>query len=481
MDKRALPDRQREWLSEELSHWRERGLISPEQAVGIFDLYESRDVIIERRRSRAIFVLMSAAALLCALSLLMIVGYNWEEMPRIAKLVVIFGVILGTYAGAFSLRYRVGARGLSEAVFFLGCLFYGVGIWLIAQIFHLDSHYPNGVWIWAIGVLPFALCLDTLLLHGLLAALLALWAGMEVLGFSHLGGWLFGRWPSLPNAAYTLPLLALPGLVWAYRKNSPATVGLYAALLTWWGILQPYAWRWSVNDYFMVGFVGNIAALLLIAAESHREGSSFITPYRVFGGLLAAGLLIPLSFYDFHRELHPMATDRFAPEMLAAALALPALVVVAAIVFREFRRCQGGKPRPLVDEWPNLVRRFWFPGTLLAVMTFISLSGGLMVVPGHGGVAAPRLGSIALVSTILANATTIALAYWLLQIGLREDRGLFFTAGVLYFLLWAILRYIDLFGDFGGMLGAALMFFLCAGALFGVALYWHHRHEVRHV
>ena len=68
---------------------------------------------------------------------------------------------------------------------FLGCLLYGAGIWLVAQVFHLDAHYPDGVWWWAVGVLPFALCLDTLLLHCLLVALLGLWAGMEVIGFSN--------------------------------------------------------------------------------------------------------------------------------------------------------------------------------------------------------------------------------------------------------------------------------------------------------
>jgi hypothetical protein len=74
----------------------------------------------------------------------------------------------------------------------------------------------------------------------------------------------------------------------------------------------------------------------------------------------------------------------------------------------------------------------------------------------------------------------VAGAFWLMQIGLREHRGRPFGAGVLYFLLWSVLRYVDLFGDFGGMLGAALMFFMCGGALFGVARYWQSRKEVRY-
>ncbi len=85
-----------------------------------------------------------------------------------------------------------------------------------------------------------------------------------------------------------------------------------------------------------------------------------------------------------------------------------------------------------------------------------------------------------LLPTIVANAAMILLAFWLMGVGLREDRGRPFAAGVLYFLIWSVARYVDLFGDFGGMLGAALMFFLCGGALFGVAFYWRNRRQKQH-
>ncbi len=86
-----------------------------------------------------------------------------------------------------------------------------------------------------------------------------------------------------------------------------------------------------------------------------------------------------------------------------------------------------------------------------------------------------------LISTILANVAMLALAFWLIMLGLKQDRGRPFTAGVLYFLLWTVLRYIDLFGHLG-MLGAAGMFFFCGAAIFGVARFWQHRQSgvIRH-
>ena len=233
MPKRAITAKQRAWLLDELSLWRRDAIVSDGQADRIAGLYAGAGELAEQGRSRAVFILMAAAATLVGLAAMLLVGYNWDALSRGIKLAIVLGTIGLTYAAAFTLRYRRNAGGLSETVFFLGCLFYGAGIWLVAQIFHINSHYPDGVWWWAIGVLPVALCLETRLLHALLVALLALWAGIEVLNFDHLGAWLFGRWDFLPNGAYSLPLLALPGIVWAYRKQSVKTLSLYVPLLAW--------------------------------------------------------------------------------------------------------------------------------------------------------------------------------------------------------------------------------------------------------
>ena len=80
--------------------------------------------------------------------------------------------------------------------------------------------------------------------------------------------------------------------------------------------------------------------------------------------------------------------------------------------------------------------------------------------------------------TIAANIAMVVVALWLIRFGLLDDQSRPFAAGVVYLLLWAVLRYIDLFGAFGGMLGASLMFFFCGGVLMGVAYYWRNRKAV---
>jgi uncharacterized membrane protein len=465
MSKRNISNTKRAWLWDELSNWRDQAILSPEQVARIQDLYETSGEEAERRKSRAVFTLMAVAALLVGLAALLVIGYNWNIMPRGLKLGIILGVIAATQAGGFYLRYQRKERALSEVVFFLGCLLYGAGIWLVAQIFHLNAHYPDGVWWWALGVLPFALCLDTVLLHALFVGLLALWAGQEVLGYGHLGGWFFGRWQFIPNGAYAVPVLAVPGLQWAYRKGSSATVGLYAPLLAWWVILQPFAWHWEVNPVY---FIGSVGALFLLVAQSHRAGSAFAIPYRLYGVLLIGGVLMFLSFYNFNEHLSRYNADA---SVWLETLVLFGFVAATVVSVWVVKRRYGGETAVPESPTHSLLHRQWLPLGLVLLMVVLSLWNALLPIVWE-----PE----PLLPTILANIAMIACSLWLIGVGLHEDRGLPFAAGVAYFLLWAVLRYIDLFGDFGGMLGAALMFFLCGAVLFGVALYWRRRKEVRH-
>lgn len=467
MDRQILSPAQRSWLAKALDLWQSQGIISPEQGAQILDLYERPVESAQRQHSQAVFTLFAVAALLVALALFLVIGYNWDALPRAVKLVVIFGVLFGTHALGFSLRYGRDLRTLSEAVFFLGCLFYGGAIWLVAQVFNLNAHYPDGFWYWALGVLPFALCLDTLLLHLLLVALLAIWAGVEVLGFNALGGWFFGRWSFLPNGAYTLPLLALPGLLWAYRKNSPATVSLYAPLLAWWVVLQPFAWRMESNPVY---FIGSVGGLFLLIAEAHPPGSTLAIPYRYYGVLLSGGVLIPLSHYEFNRD---MLRDTRLASAVGQTLAIVAISVLTLVLTALLRRRSVGRSTPVWEQVAEVIRRQWLPAGMIAFMVVLSL--------WHSFAAVAEPAGAAMMTTVLANAVMVGLAFWLMRLGLREDRGQPFAAGVGYFLLWTVLRYVDLFGNFGGMLGAALMFFLCGAALGGVALYWRGRKGVRHV
>jgi hypothetical protein len=466
---RTITEVQREWLAGEVDAWLGMGMLTDDQAQALLALYPTREEAGRLRQSRALFTLLALSAVLIGLGVFLLVAYNWDEMHAAVKVVLIVAGLAACHGSGLALRYRAGLPTASEVAFFLGCLFYGAGIWLIAQIFHVSTHYPDGYWWWALGVLPFALALDTLVMHALLVALLAAWAGTEVLGFSDMGAWLFfGRPSFLPNGAYGLLLMAAPGVFWAYRKGSAKALGLYVPLLAWWVILQPFAWRMQGNPVFFIGAVGG---LLLLASEMHPGTSLMAVPYRFYGGLLSAGVLVPLSYFEFnkafgHQTFGSPSAAIAGLEQLVAILVVSALTLGLVLAVRHGALGRAGEARDgrIPAELAELARRQWVPCSLIAVMAVLAAWKVLVAEP--------------LLPSLLANAAMVGLALWLMQVGLRTDRGLAFGSGVAYFLFWAVLRYIDLFGDLGGMLGGALMFFLCGATLFGVALYWRRRKGV---
>jgi uncharacterized membrane protein len=162
-------------------------------------------------------------------------------------------------------------------------------------------------------------------------------------------------------------------------------------------------------------------------------------------------VLLPLSFYSLNKHLVGDWTSRVGPPLILGLVGL-------AVVFATYRTIPRRQAIPL-----GLA-------LLMAVLPFMSA----------GCSSSSCADAAALLPTVLINVAMVAGAFWLMQIGLREDRGRPFGAGVLYFLVWSVMRYVDLFGNFGGMLGAALMFFTCGGALFVVARYWQGRKEVRY-
>lgn len=447
---------QRSWLIAALRLWQTKQIVTAEQAERILGCYEAEDEVARRTQKTMVFVLMSMAAFLLGLAVLLVIGFNWSEFPREAKLAIVLVGVIGTHALGLYLRYRQMMAGLGEVVSFLGCLGYGAGIWLVAQAYHLSAHYPDGVWWWAIGVLPFALLLDSLLLHSLLAGLLAIWVGTEL-----LGPWLATPWWAIgwtPHAL-SLPLLVVPGLVQAYRSGSPLRLGLYLPVAAWWLFLQAMASGCGPQTVFWVGSGG---ALLLVLAELHRPDNPMSIPYRLWGVVLGGGALFVLSFYGYWDDMLLRRTNYLRPDLLTTAagwtveavMIVAPLVLLGAVLTLARRRATNG------EAIGDVLRREWFPVTLVVGMSALAL-WSLLAAHGITGWLLP---------VVLCNAALIGLAIYLIRVGAREERARPFVAGVLTFLAWTFARYFDLFGE-AGMLGGAVIFTLCGAALLLLATY----------
>ncbi|MSR32564.1 MAG: DUF2157 domain-containing protein [Gemmataceae bacterium] len=469
MMKRPIQQQQRSWLEWQSRDWAQRGVISSEQGLAILNLYETSETLGEKRRSFAFFSLVAISCLLASAALLLIIGYNWDYLPQAAKLGVIFGVTAGVQAAAFHLTINKGFVYLGESLTFLGCLCYGAAIWLIAQIFNLNAHYPDGFWWWAVGIIPLAFLGKTSLVWALAVFIQACWVGSEAFGDFNRSWFLFGFRVPIPYATWSYLLLAAPGFFWAYWKNSPVAMVLQLSGLYWWLLTLLVRFHDFCNPIFALSAVG---VLFWLAGLCHFRQVQIGAAYRTLGFLITWCFFTFFGFHEAQREiLRPWARNFDSQEALLKTLVgLLAGLAGSFLFWQGFTRLRRLPP----EEQERRPREHFLA---LALLAFVALF------PGHLALAClfPEFKFFIPISTLAANALMVMLSAWLLEEGIHRDNALFFFAGVASFLAWTIQRYIDLFGEFGGMLGAAGLFFLSALALLGVAIFWRKRKGARNV
>lgn len=175
---------------------------------------EQRELVVQRLREvwsarRVDFASVVAAfgGVLVAAGLLYLVGYNWEALGKLAKLVLVFGVWLGLHFAGWRLAERGEYPRLGRAFTLAGVLAFGGALGLVAQIYNLSSHYPNAVLLWWTLSIPIALVTRSRAVLVAVLALALLWTAW------HAGVWLDDQ----PNDRERDWLANLPllGAAWA--------------------------------------------------------------------------------------------------------------------------------------------------------------------------------------------------------------------------------------------------------------------------
>ncbi len=161
-------------------------------------------------RSWGQFILTVIGSLIFGLGIMLFFAYNWAVLPKAAKLGLIFAGLLLSHGIACWLRRKPGNhRNLIEGFHLLGTMMFGAGIWLIAQIYHLDEHYPTALLIWGLAGLCLGWAMPSVI-QGLLATvLITIWGLSETLDFDRV------HLLSIGIIAFTL----LP-LAWVQRSRT---------------------------------------------------------------------------------------------------------------------------------------------------------------------------------------------------------------------------------------------------------------------
>ncbi|MDO4856450.1 MAG: DUF2157 domain-containing protein [Thermoguttaceae bacterium] len=447
-----------QFLEKESREWVQDRLITEETRGSILARYEvpSRTESLQRT---GLLTILSLGVFLLGLSIFLLVSFNWAAMTAVEKLTIVFGSMAVAYiaGGVFGARKH---PVLSEVAFFFGAILFGVGIWQIGQIFHVSAHAPDLLWYWAVGSLALAIGLRTPVVHALVCALLLIWIPWEICGYSHLApGFLRlfgGTWAqNVPNVCWSVPvLLALGYWVTPWLEagsRSRATVRFfYAIVLLWWIAWFPGAWNGPYGTSFYYVVCGTLLTLVPRLISQVRAAGKLSPASQllvVVGTLMFGAGLIPFSFNEIHWYRYNPDLSFYAFPIALEFLFLLTLALMSA----------KAPARKFVRQNLLLILTGIYAACVLFLIRYTSI---LKFDTWFGGLVAAQ------------NIFMFVLALSFIHFGLHKSVLSAFTFGVLYFLLWSVLRYFDLFGDVGGMLGAAGLFFFCAVVMFGFAFYW---------
>jgi uncharacterized membrane-anchored protein len=311
--------------------------------------------------------------------------------------------------------------------------------------------------------------------------LLVAWVIASMTGFfdpQHIFWFGFGL---VPFFAWSLPLFAIVGIGACVLKQKKLAAALYVLLLGFWWILQGWSCGLGPHLTFHVVAVG----LLLVALSSYRFRNIDNAGLERVGFLLVAGGLVAPSYIEYWGWL--LTADKWAVDFIDNhgiysfwGFVIPtinALLLLGLVRLRNYK-----------ENLLTLIRNM-AAATALATTIFvlwigsyvISLSMGLQVSGHYWYSRAELLGNPMIVGGMfLVNALIFILTVGLIIGGLKRNRGSWFWSGVMFFMFWAVLRYIDLFSDFGGMLGAAAIFLFCGLFMLGIVYFWTtQRHKFR--
>jgi uncharacterized membrane protein len=291
------------WLLEQLPQWENDGLISSDAARKLREQYALGHAA-ENSPSGIVQIIMGGlGALLIGAGLIAVIGYNWDDFPRIARLLFAFLPLLATQIGGFIVLRRgdAAAAWVRETMALLQASATGGCIAIVSQIYNLGGEWPDFLFWWMLLSLPLVWVMRAQSVAIFYLIAIATWSMSQV---EHGNPWhdspliyplllsgLLPYWPGWPpnrplsiSMRWVMTVSAIFGLcsaaVFVCGKSGDYTNHHFEAAL----------WLWTVTAAVFVLLPLNQSA---IAEPAGRKPQILIGALWLFGYGLAA------TFHDF--------------------------------------------------------------------------------------------------------------------------------------------------------------------------------------
>lgn len=325
-------------------------------------------------------VLATLASVLLGFAAISFVAAHWNEIGRLWRLALLFGLIWLGYgaAGFFQARNQ---RGFADAAILFAVAMFGASIMLISQMFHIDGNPPDGILLWGAGALLAGLLLRSNAALALAMVLAVIWGWVETqhrhsVYWPFLAAWgviaaafAWQRWtPGLHLSGLALSLFIIFSAVLldvdgSYNFHVVTAIGLAAAVL---GIvgerLQPASparlsalWHALVEHGAPTAFAG----LLALQFVKNPDLETFIilagVSLTLLIGLIAWGLnshnraALWLGYIGFSIEILSVYAKTAGTLLNTSLLFLVAAIIVAGLAFMAWRLHERETQTPVLS------------------------------------------------------------------------------------------------------------------------------------
>ncbi|MFC4625239.1 DUF2157 domain-containing protein [Daeguia caeni] len=223
-------------------------------------------------------VLATLGGLLLGAAIIMLVAANWQDMPRIMRIGMVFALIWIGYIGG-TWRRLVGDRIWSNALYIIGASAFGASMALVGQMYHLSGDMQTAAMVWCFGVTVAALLLC--------APILAAFAAF--VGCFYLATTVSDLFSTDVQSPYQWigPLMFLAGVAAALFTRSRAAAHCWVLFAIAWLVLLYFD---TLNET-VLQFVALLGLVLLFAEAFAHDAlqrlTHFARPLATYGLLLA--------------------------------------------------------------------------------------------------------------------------------------------------------------------------------------------------
>jgi uncharacterized membrane protein len=139
-------------LKAELEVWKQQGIVTREQADTVLSQY----VVVSPLYGKLIVTLVTLGAILAGVGVILFVSANWQEIPRVGKILLLMALVVATYLPGYWLKYERDFPRAGEALIFVGAMVFGAAIFMVGQQYHMPVDDPRLMGWWFVGVIPVA-------------------------------------------------------------------------------------------------------------------------------------------------------------------------------------------------------------------------------------------------------------------------------------------------------------------------------------